>query len=234
MVSGIELIIVVFSTIGGGLKFIDDAFDEGIFSKRSAFLLAPAPITVWMYISLVDTISATILFAILTGVLLTGKIDNTIFKTSATSIVLMALLSGKISILWPPFLMLVLVGVVDEIGNNYIDNNRTNKAVEFFFAHRFAMKIGVLLLCAVSVFPWAYLLAFLAFDMSYDLVGMIGHWMMDGRPSLNASRYGEITVGVLTTTVLLLSEVPKDLSWTFYLPERRVKFTSVLSSVVLK
>ncbi|MFQ5815577.1 MAG: hypothetical protein ACE5G7_03675 [Candidatus Hydrothermarchaeaceae archaeon] len=236
---GSGVMIIVFSAIGAGLKFIDDAFDEGVFSKRSAVLLAPVLVAVWITVSVLDAISATILFAVLAGVLLVGKIDNAIFKISAISIVLAAPLSGKISILWPPFLALTMAGIMDEIGNNYVDNNRSHRAVEFFFLHRFVMKIGVFSLCAISIFPWIYLLAFMAFDMSYDITGIFGQWMMDANAAekltLNGVRNKDLTLRIFTTAVLLCNEVPMGSSdWTFYFPEKKVRFTSILSSMALE
>ena len=66
------------------------------------------------------------------------------------------------------------MGVADEKGNDYVDNQATCKLAEFFFSHRFSMKVGVLSLCMVSLLPLPYLLAFLAFDGSYELVNVIG------------------------------------------------------------
>lgn len=231
-------LIVAFAAIGGGIKFIDEAFDEGIFNKRVAYLLAPALVAVWMAVSLFDAISATILFSILAGVLLAGKIDNTIFKTSAISILLAALLSGKISILWTPFLSLTIAGIIDEFGNNYVDSNRARKAVEFFFLHRFTMKIGVTLLCAFSIFSWDYLFAFLAFDMSYDLVGMLGQWTMRSNSTavipINKNPAGDAGIGIFTSAVHLCKDVPKGFSaWTFYPTGKKVEFTGLLSSISL-
>ncbi len=234
-------LIAAFAAIGGGLKFIDEAFDEGIFSKRAAILLAPVLVAVWIAVSIIDAASATILFSILAGVLLAGKIDNAIFKTSSISLILAALLSGKIGILWPLFLALTIAGIIDEIGNNYVDSNRSNKIVEFFFLHRFTMKIGVFSLCAISMLPWRYLLAFLAFDVSYDLVGMIGQLTAGTnpvkRPSLTAARRptGNLDIKILTTAALLCNELPKDISnWTFYPPGKKLELSSALSTIALE
>ncbi len=232
-------LLAAFAAIGGGLKFIDEAFDEGIYSKRLAVALAPLLVAIWIAVSALDAVSATILFSILAGVLLSGKIDNAIFKISTFSIILAALLSGKIGILFPPFVALTVAGIIDEIGNNYVDGNRSHRALEFFFLHRFSMKICVFAICAVSLFPWVYLLAFLAFDASYDLVGIFGQWAMhskaakaplDGilRPT------GNLNIRVLTTAILLCSETPSGLSrGTFYSPREKMELASILSAMAL-
>lgn len=167
-------VILGFAVIGGGLKFIDDAFDEDIFNKKTAILLAPLLIIIWIGLSVADPISATVLFSILFSVLLTGKIDNFVFKISTSALILFAVLTGRFNSLWIPLLVLIAMGLLDEKGNDYVDGNKTNKVAEFFFLHRFSMKLGILVLCASSIIPWLYFFAFLIFDIAYDSIGMIG------------------------------------------------------------
>ena len=168
------LIILAFAIIGAGLKYIDDAFDEDKFSKKKAIAIAPIIALIWIAISLCDPISATILFSILLAVLLSGKIDNLIFGV-CTFIVLSALFLTQMSaILWTPLFFLTLMGIIDEKGNDYIDNHETYRLVELLFSYRSCMKIAMLSLCILSVIPWLYLFAFLAFDASYELVSRSG------------------------------------------------------------
>lgn len=167
-------IVLAFAIIGGGLKFIDEAFDEDIFNRKAAIFLAPLLLITWILLSVADPISAVILFSILISVLLTGKIDNFVFKTSTTVLLLFFVFTGRFSALLIPALVLIAMGLLDERGNDYVDEYRANRAAEFFFMHRFSMKLGVLALCAASIFPWLYLFAFLTFDIAYDSVGIIG------------------------------------------------------------
>jgi hypothetical protein len=168
------LIILAFAIIGGGLKYIDDAFDEDIFSKKIAMVIAPIIVIIWICLSLSDSVSATILFSILFAVLLTGKIDNLVFKMSSIVLILILSLTRMLNLLWIPFFILIGMGIADEKGNDYADNHATLKLGEFFFSHRFCMKIGVLGLCMFSLLPWLYLFAFLAFDGAYESVRMFG------------------------------------------------------------
>jgi len=167
-------IIIAFSIIGAGLKYIDDAFDEGKFSKKKAVIIAPFIVLIWIWLSLFDSISATILFAILFAVLVTGKIDNLIFIVSAIALTIILALTQMLNLLWIPLAFLTLMGIVDEKGNDYVDNHETYRLVERFFSYRFCMKLGVLSLCILAVTPWLYLFAFLAFDASYELVRLVG------------------------------------------------------------
>ena len=54
-----------YPVLGAGLKYIDDAFDEKIFSKKYALILAPLLAILWAYTMYIDSFSATILLAIL-------------------------------------------------------------------------------------------------------------------------------------------------------------------------
>ena len=167
-------IILAFAIIGAGLKYIDDAFDEDKFSKKKAIVIAPIIVLIWICLSLFDSISATILFSILFAVLLTGKIDNLIFKVSTIALISILFLTQMLNLLWIPLVILILMGVADEKGNDYVDNHATLKLVEFFFSYRFCMKMGLLSLCILTLLPWLYLLAFLAHDGAYESVRIVG------------------------------------------------------------
>jgi len=167
-------IILAFAIIGAGLKYIDDAFDEDRYSKKKAIVIAPIIVLIWICLSLFDSISATILFSILFAVLLTGKIDNLIFKVSTIALISILFLTQMLNLLWIPLVVLILMGVADEKGNDYVDNHATLTLVEFFFSYRFCMKMGLLSLCILTLLPWLYLLAFLAHDGAYESVRIVG------------------------------------------------------------
>jgi hypothetical protein len=174
-------IILAFALIGAGLKYIDDAFDEGIFSKRIAMLIAPILVVIWVCLSISDSISATLLFSILFAVLLTGKVDNLVFKMCSITLISMLALTRMLHLLWIPLFILITMGVVDEKGDDYVENNEALKWGKFFFSHRCCMKTGVLGLCIFSLLPWLYLFAFLALDLSYDLVGAYDKLSVENR-----------------------------------------------------
>lgn len=152
------IIVIVFTTIGAGLKYIDN-------------VIAALITVIWIWLSFYDTISATILFAVLFAVLLTGKVDNLVFFLSF--VVLVTIFGLFVDVLWLPLVILVAMGIIDEKGNDYIDTHTTTKLCRFFFLHRFCMKLCIFGLCLFFVFPWLYLIAFLAFDFSYEGVARI-------------------------------------------------------------
>jgi hypothetical protein len=166
-----QWIIVAFALIGSGLKYIDEAFDAETFSKKTAKYLASLILLVWIGLSFLDITAGTILLSIVIGVLLTGKIDNTVFGLSTASIIGFFVFIQRI--VWLPLLFLSGAGIIDEKGNDYADSHRMNGFVRFFFLHRFTMKIGAFLLCFVGIFAWQYLVAFLLFDIGYDVVGIV-------------------------------------------------------------
>jgi len=167
-------IIIAFAIIGFGLKYIDDAFDEEVFSKKIAMLMAPILVIIWSCLSIFDSFSATVLFSILFAVLLSGKVDNLAFKMSAIALILILFLTRMLNFSLIPLIVLTVMGITDEKGNDYVDTNKISKLGEFFFSHRCSMKVGTLGLCTVSLLPWLYLCAFLAFDAAYEFVKIFG------------------------------------------------------------
>jgi hypothetical protein len=168
-------IIASFATIGFGLKYIDDAFDEDRFSKTIAKFFAPILVLLWIGVSIFDSVSATVLFAILIAVLLSGKVDNRIFKLSAIALISVICITQYARFSWIPLIVLTIMGVADEKGNDYFDAHGTGRIRELFFAHRCGMKVGILGLCLTSLLPGLYLAAFLAFDIAYELVKLLDY-----------------------------------------------------------
>jgi hypothetical protein len=173
-------IILAFAVIGAGLKYIDDAFDEDMFSKKIAVLIAPIIVIVACIVAIKDTASRTILFSILLSVLIGGKVDNLIFKVSSIAFLLLLSLPsfylyGTMDFFWMPLIIITIAGIIDEKGNDYVDENKTNTLIHFVFEHRFSMKIGMLTVCAFQFLGWLYLFAFLAFDGAYESIRIYGY-----------------------------------------------------------
>ncbi len=174
------IIILAFAIIGAGLKYIDDAFDEDRFSKKKAIAIAPIIVLLACILAIKDTASRTILFSILLSVLIGGKVDNSIFKVSSIAFLLLLSLPsfylyGTMDFFGMPLIIITITGIIDEKGNDYVDENRTNKLIHFFFEHRFSMKIGMLTVCVFQFLGWSYLFAFLAFDGAYESIRVYGY-----------------------------------------------------------
>ena len=168
-----------YSILGAGIKYIDDAFDEKTFNKKLAIIFTPILSIIGAYAMLIDSISATILFAILCGVLIKGKVDNYAFIAGFIMVIAIVLLAG-VQFLIIPLIFLASAAVLDEVGNDYIDNNKkslnwnkiSHKFVIYFFTQRWMMKVALIFLTILNVIPFYFLTAMIFFDYSYLTVNL--------------------------------------------------------------
>ena len=165
-----------YPILGAGLKYIDEAFDATIFNKKLALVLAPLLGVLWAYTMIIDPISATILLAILLGVLLKGKIDN--LAHFAGLLVILGIVIGLgVEFLIFPLIFLTIAALLDEVGNDYIDKKhylnsslKWKKLVGYFFDQRWLTKVAILGLVFIGLFPYYFFLAMLLFDGAYVFV----------------------------------------------------------------
>jgi hypothetical protein len=166
--------LISFMVLGAGLKYIDDAFDEKIFNKKLAMVLAPFLGILWAYTMIIDQFSATILLAILLGVFFKGKIDNYAHLTGMAVIMLVLIFAG-INLLFLPLIFIATAAFLDEMGNDIIDKNRKHfddnnflhKITLYFFDQRWLTKLTVLYVVLIGLFPIYFFLAILLFDGAY-------------------------------------------------------------------
>lgn len=181
-------LVVAYALIGSGMKYADQAFDLGVFSKRAATIMAiPGAILVGLLMAINDS-SATIFFAIILGVALTKKIDNIAFQMGLFFLILVPIFfSEYIQVQWLPFVILLMAGVADEYTSDWADSKIKQRfydeareikrkitlkqqILEMLFEHRILMKLMLLILILVGIFKPIYFIAFLAFDLSYKAV----------------------------------------------------------------
>jgi hypothetical protein len=185
--------LAAYTVLGAGIKYIDDAFDKKSYSKQIAFIITPLLSILGAYTMMIDPVSATILLAVLGGVLIKGKIDNLAFATGF-AIVLMIVIIAGINFLIIPLVMLTAAAVLDEVGNDYIDKKKeqlnpdkiSHKFVTYFFLHRWIMKIAILFLVALGIVHIVFFLAMVLFDYAYVA--------MDS--------YSKIKQGIISTTLM--------------------------------
>jgi hypothetical protein len=182
------LLVLSYGLIGGLIKYIDQAFDLGVFSKKTALFLAIPTAALMGSLMALNGSSATIFLAIVIGLALTHKVDNIAFQTGLFFVILIPLFfSSVIQIQWIPFALLFAAGIGDEYTSDWADlkiKKRTieealghlkpiplkQKILEMLFEHRVLMKIMVLIVVIAGLFQPVYLLAFLAFDFTYKAV----------------------------------------------------------------
>ena len=80
------------------------------------------------YLIISDPPSATIFFSIFVVVAVTRKIDNPAFYMGTGILLLLPIIfHGIMKIEWIPFGILILSGIIDEIGNDWADKRKEMK-----------------------------------------------------------------------------------------------------------
>lgn len=169
--------------LGAGLKYIDDAFDEKTFDKKKAIVLSPIIAVLGTYTMLINTVSATILLAVVVGVLLRGKIDNRAHLFAFFTFFVIFVLLGAAQILVLPLVLLAATAILDEVGNDVIDYDAVYakngkfryRFALYFFGRRYLMKVGLLYIILLGIFPLYFLVAFILFDEAYIVVSLYSH-----------------------------------------------------------
>jgi len=121
------VLFLLFPVLGAGIKYVDAAFDEQVFNKKRAILIAPLVGILWAFTMILHPLAATILLAVILGVLIKGKIDNIAHALGLSSIfifyVILYIIFDGIVIYFIPLFFLAAAGVLDEIGNDVISYN---------------------------------------------------------------------------------------------------------------
>jgi hypothetical protein len=174
---------ISYIILGGGIKYIDAAFDEKVFNKRNAIIISPFLGILWAYTMLINEISASILLAVLIAVLIKGKIDNMAHLLGLITIIIFGIfiilfIDGN-GFMLLPLIFLTAAGIIDEVGNDIIDYNRFKKNIKFrynfliyFFGRRYLMKTAIIYIALVGLFPLYFVLAFIFFDESYIIMDL--------------------------------------------------------------
>jgi hypothetical protein len=103
-------------------------------------------------------------------------VDNIGFHVGALAVVsglAILYLFKVVDFLWGPLVFLTIAGVLDEVGNDYMDRHPfIMRPIHFFFEFRFIMKLAVLVMVILGYFGFEYLLAFLGFDVAYASIAL--------------------------------------------------------------
>jgi len=177
--NNIYFIFLSYLLLGGGLKYIDDAFDKKSFNKKKGMVLAPFLGLLWAFTMIGNPFSATVLLAVVLGVLSKGKIDNPA-HVFGFIVILMTIIFIKIDILVLPLIFLSAAAIVDEAGNDVTGYDKRikrskkfrHKFFVYFFGRRYLLKVALLYLVLINVFPMYLLIALILFDEAYLIVEM--------------------------------------------------------------
>lgn len=175
--------LIAYPILGAGIKYIDAAYDEKTFNKKTALIITPLLATLWAYTMLINPISATILLAILLGVLIKNKIDNYAHLLGSAIIVTIFIITiylKNIELIILPLIFLISAAIIDEVGNDIIDYNKKNLKKNrfrhqfslYFFGRRYVMKLAILYLIIFGIVELYFLLAMILFDEAYIITDL--------------------------------------------------------------
>lgn len=181
------ILVTIYALLGAGGKYIDQAYDLGVFNKKKAVIVSIICATIISYLIVKDPSSAMIFLSLIIGVAISKKIDNIAFYIGTIIVILLPItFGGWTEIQWIPFSTLTISAILDEVGNDWADktknkrllktkqetqNKKRNKLIEKFFKYRCAMKLTILVLSLLSFLNIIYFIAFMLFDTTYTLVG---------------------------------------------------------------
>lgn len=164
-------VLLAFAIIGAGLKIIDLAFDEKIFPKKNAKVLAVLTATLMSALITLNRSAFNILTSLVLGVLLTKKVDNVAFRIGAIIVLIIAALNAATYI--TSIERIVLLGaltfaaVADEVINDWTDQKKLKPKSK---TEHIVLQFGVLKLSVLM----AVLTGFL------NSIGFFGLLLLDG------------------------------------------------------
>jgi hypothetical protein len=171
------ILIVSYGFLGSGIKYIDQAYDVGIFSRSKAIFMGAIMGLLMGAVISKDPISAMFFLSFIIFALISRKIDNPAFIVGTIVVFLVPAAnlifdSANYEVNWLILFVLIFSGWIDEEGNDLADRKRINGLLRRFFEYRSFMKIIVFLMAAFSVIPWIYFIAFMTYDLSYLAVSI--------------------------------------------------------------
>lgn len=168
------LTILLYAFLGGAIKYIDQAYDESSYSLRSAGTLAVMAGVSMGYLMARDSPFSTAFFAaMLISLVLARKIDNRAFALG-TALAVASLLafypSSTVSWTLVPLVLFLVAGFVDEVADGLVDKYRLEGFLQLFLNYRPFSDFALFGMMLAGMFPWAYLLPYFGFTLSYMFV----------------------------------------------------------------
>lgn len=168
------LTILLYAFLGGAIKYIDQAYDERSYSLRSASTLAVMAGVTMGYLMARDSPFSTAFFAaMLISLVLARKIDNRAFALGTVLAVASLLAfypSSTVTWTLAPIVVFLLAGFVDEVADGLVDKYRLDGFLQMFLNYRPFSDFALFGMMLAGMFPWAYLLPYFGFTLSYMFV----------------------------------------------------------------
>lgn len=166
---------LAFFFVGSGVKYIDAAYDDELFTKSHTILLSLAlgGLVGLLMISNHDLLLVSL--SLLIGVASTGKLDILPFRLLSIFCLLIVLVFVRLSPSlggpdWGMISLLAVAAAIDEIGNDTADSKVLTGWLRLFFLNRGFLKLSAILLLTLHYISTTLILALFSFDLGYFMV----------------------------------------------------------------
>jgi len=184
-------LLVTYAFLGGSIKFIDQAYDERSFDRRSANMVAILAGVVMGFLMAADSpFSTTFFIAMLISLFVAKKMDNLAFVIGALVAVgsfLLFFSQYYVVLLLFPIIGFLLAGFVDELMDELAHRWELRGTMGSFLTYRPFSDIALVIMVLLGVFGWVYLIPYFAFTLAYMFVESVSvkglHMPIRIRPS---------------------------------------------------
>ena len=184
-------LLVTYAFLGGSIKFIDQAYDERSFDRRSANMVAILAGMVMGFLMAADSPFSTAFFvAMLISLFVAKKMDNLAFVIGALVAVgsfLLFFSQYDVVLLLFPIVGFLLAGFVDELMDELAHRWELRGTMGSFLTYRPFSDIALVIMVLLGVFGWVYLIPYFAFTLAYMFVESVSvkglHMPIRIRPS---------------------------------------------------
>ena len=166
----------LFAAVGATLKFIDQAYDENLYSKTTALLVSPLCGFFAGYLGSLDPNFFVLLLAVTIGCIVSRKIDNpAFFIASVIFIFTLILRTQEIEFQMSHLIILGILSVcayIDEVENDQADRCQRKRPREIFFRYKGLMKLTVVITWILEYLRLEHVICFFLFDSAYLFVDL--------------------------------------------------------------
>jgi hypothetical protein len=167
----IFIIVPLYAFLGFAIKFIDQAYDEEMYSLKTANVLAVMSGIVMGVLMVFDSPFSTAFFlAMIVSLILARKIDNVAFAAgTGTALITLGvmLFRENVEFLWGVVAIFLVAGFIDEVMDEVAHRVKTFKGMEWFLHYRPFSDMAIIMLVIVGTFSWTYLVPYFAFTAGY-------------------------------------------------------------------
>lgn len=171
LVLPIFIIIPLYAFLGVSIKFIDQAYDEDMYSLKTANVLAVMSGIFMGILMVYDSPFSTAFFlAMIVSLVLARKIDNVAFAagTGAAMITLVVMMFRvNVEFLWGIVIVFLVAGFIDEVMDGLAHRFKMLLPMDWFLHYRPFSDIAIIMLVMTGTFSWIYLAPYFAFTFGY-------------------------------------------------------------------